>query len=125
MPSRGNDPNDICDRCEGEKPLSDDDRNSILAIARQTLAYRTADSQSLIRFDDNDYSVPVQSAHRRLTVVATVSEFHHTWEALAPRDQARIIELLIERIDYRGKDGQISLTFRPSGIQTFTQETAV
>ena len=38
------------------------------------MVQRTADSQSLIRFDDNDYSVPVQYAHRRLTVVATVSD---------------------------------------------------
>ncbi len=54
-----------------------------------------------------------------------LAEFHQSWETLAPRDQARVIELLIERIDYRGKEGQISLTFRPSGIQTLTQETAV
>ncbi len=44
------------------------------AIEARRVDHRTADSQSLIRFDDNDYSVPVQYAHRRLTVVATVSE---------------------------------------------------
>lgn len=58
-------------------------------------------------------------------ITRLLAEFHQTWEALAPRDQARVLELLIERIDYQGQDGQISLTFRPSGIQTFTQETAV
>lgn len=58
-------------------------------------------------------------------VTHLLAEFHQTWEALAPRDQARVIELLIERIDYRGAEGQISLTFRPSGIQTLAQETAV
>ena len=58
-------------------------------------------------------------------VTHLLAHFHHTWDALAPRDQTRILELLIERIDYRGQDGQISLTFRPSGIQTLTQETAV
>lgn len=34
----------------------------------------TANSESLVRFDTNDYSVPVQYAHRKLTVVATVEE---------------------------------------------------
>ena len=58
-------------------------------------------------------------------VTRLLSEFNQTWDALAPRDQARVLELLIERIDYRGQDGQISLTFRPSGIQTLTQETGV
>jgi site-specific DNA recombinase len=58
-------------------------------------------------------------------VTRLLAEFNQTWEALAPRDQSRVLELLIERIDYRGKEGQISLTFRPSGIQTLTQETSV
>ena len=58
-------------------------------------------------------------------VTRLLANFHQTWDALAPRDQTRVIELLIERIDYRGQDGQISLTFRPSGIQILTQETAV
>ena len=44
------------------------------AFEARRVVQRTADSQSLIRFDDNDYSVPVQYAHRRLTVVATVSD---------------------------------------------------
>lgn len=40
----------------------------------QGIADGTADSQSLVRFDTNDYSVPVQYAHRKLIVVATVEE---------------------------------------------------
>ncbi len=58
-------------------------------------------------------------------VTRLLANFHQTWDALAPRDQARVLELLIERIDYLGKEGQISLTFRPSGIQTLTQKTVV
>ncbi len=34
----------------------------------------SADSQSLVRFDTNSYSVPVKYAHRKITVVATVEE---------------------------------------------------
>ena len=51
-------------------------------------------------------------------VTHLLAHFTQTWDALAPRYQARVIELLIERIDYRGQDGQISLTFRPSGIRS-------
>ena len=52
---------------------------AFLPLSKQTFEarrvdQRTTDSQSLIRFDDNDDSVPVQYAHRRLTVVATVSD---------------------------------------------------
>jgi site-specific DNA recombinase len=41
---------------------------------------------------------------------------------LAPREQARILELLIDRVDYDGERGQVSLTFRPCGIRSLTQE---
>lgn len=41
---------------------------------------RRADSQSLVRFDDNDYSVPVRYAHRPLIVVATVDEVRLVYE---------------------------------------------
>ena len=37
-------------------------------------------SQSLVRFDTNDYSVPVQYAHRKLLVVATVEEVRLVYE---------------------------------------------
>ena len=40
----------------------------------------TANSESLVRFDTNDYSVPVKYAHRQLVVVATVEEVRLVYE---------------------------------------------
>jgi hypothetical protein len=40
----------------------------------------SVDSQSLVRFDTNDYSVPVKYAHRKLMVVATVAEVRLIYE---------------------------------------------
>jgi len=40
----------------------------------------SADSQSLVRFDRNSYSVPVKYAHRKITVVATVEEVRLVYE---------------------------------------------
>jgi hypothetical protein len=40
----------------------------------------TVNSESLVRFDTNDYSVPVQYAHRKLLVVATVEEVRLVYE---------------------------------------------
>ncbi len=62
-----------------KEELLREDQAAFLPLPKQAfearrVGQRTADSQSLIRFDDNDYSVPVQYAHRRLTVVATVSD---------------------------------------------------
>ena len=44
------------------------------------IAAASADSQSLVRFDTNDYSVPVKYAHRQLLVVATVEEVRLVYE---------------------------------------------
>jgi transposase len=40
----------------------------------------SANSLSLVRFDGNDYSVPTQFAHRKITVVATVDEVRLVFE---------------------------------------------
>ena len=55
-------------------------------------------------------------------VDAALSVFDPVWETLSPREQARIIQLLVERVDYNGKDGTVSVTFRPNGIKTLAQE---
>ncbi|MBU1319814.1 MAG: recombinase family protein, partial [candidate division Zixibacteria bacterium] len=46
-----------------------------------------------------------------------LSGFDPVWESLTPREQSRIIRLLIERVDYDGRDGNVTVTFRSSGIK--------
>jgi site-specific DNA recombinase len=55
-------------------------------------------------------------------VEAALSVFDPVWETLSPREQARIIQLLVERVDYDGKRGTVSVTFRPSGIKTLAKQ---
>jgi site-specific DNA recombinase len=45
-------------------------------------------------------------------------DFDPVWESLAPREQMRLIRLLIERVGYDGRDGTVAVTFRPAGIKT-------
>jgi transposase len=74
---------DLAERTRGKPaPKCDllrEDQAAFLPLPKQPfearrIADRTVDSQSLVRFDDNAYSVPVQYAHRKLLVVATVEE---------------------------------------------------
>jgi hypothetical protein len=74
---------DLAERTRGKPASKSDllreDQAAFLALPKQPfearrVVDRTADSQSLVRFDDNSYSVPVQYAHRKLLVVATVEE---------------------------------------------------
>jgi site-specific DNA recombinase len=55
-------------------------------------------------------------------VEAALSVFDPVWDTLSPKEQARIIRLLVERVDYDGKKGTIAVTFRPNGIKTLAQQ---
>ena len=50
--------------------------------------------------------------------------FEPMWQALSPREQARVVQLLIECVNYDGQRGKVSLTFRPAGIETLARERA-
>lgn len=74
---------DLEDRTRGKpapkRELLPEDQAAFLTLPPQSFEARriddgTASSESLVRFDTNDYSVPVCYAHRKLIVVATVEE---------------------------------------------------
>jgi site-specific DNA recombinase len=57
-------------------------------------------------------------------VERALAAFDPVWEALAPREQARVVELLVERVDYDGRSAEVSVTFRPTGIRALADELA-
>jgi transposase len=62
-----------------------EDQAAFLPLPKQPfearrLAQVSVDSQSLVRFDTNSYSVPVKYAHRKITVIATVEEVRFVYE---------------------------------------------
>jgi site-specific DNA recombinase len=50
------------------------------------------------------------------------SLFEPLWETLSAREQARILHLLVERVDYDGPNGTVAITFHPTGIKTLADE---
>ena len=57
-------------------------------------------------------------------VATALADFDAVWDCLAPREQARVIELLVDSVKYDGIAGKISITFRPTGIKTLAAELA-
>jgi site-specific DNA recombinase len=53
-------------------------------------------------------------------VAAAVGEFDAVWGSLAPKEQARILALMIDQIDHDGKTGNVAITFRPTGLKSLT-----
>ena len=50
------------------------------------------------------------------------SMFDPVWETLTAREQARILHLLIQHVDYDGENGNVSITFHTTGIKTLADE---
>lgn len=57
---------------------------------------------------------------RQATAVFTA--FEPLWQTLTPREQSRLLHLLVERIDYDGPGGTVGMTFHAAGIKTLAQE---
>jgi transposase len=80
---------DLAQRTRGKpgtkEELLAEDQAVFLKLPKQPFEARRisqaiADSQSLVRFDSNSYSVPVRYAHRQITIAATVEEVRLVYE---------------------------------------------
>lgn len=68
-------------------------------------------------------ALPQQLLNEEETRLA-LSVFDPVWDALTPREQARVIGLLVERVDYDGALGKVAVTFHPTGIKALADELA-
>jgi site-specific DNA recombinase len=44
------------------------------------------------------------------------------WQTMTPNEQARVVRLLVSRVDYDGQQGKASITFQPLGLKTLAAE---
>jgi len=51
-----------------------------------------------------------------------LGRFDPVWEELAPREQARLVRLLVERVGYDGREGKVTVTFRSPGVKALCRE---
>jgi len=55
-------------------------------------------------------------------MAAALSLFSPVWDQLTPREQCRVMSLVVERVGYDGEAGSVALTFRPNGIHALARE---
>lgn len=53
-----------------------------------------------------------------------LQEFDVLWDSLSLKDQSRILNLLIERVDYNGAESTVSISFRPNGIENLIENSS-
>jgi site-specific DNA recombinase len=44
------------------------------------------------------------------------------WQTMTPDEQARVVGLLVERVDYDGAQGKVAISFHPLGLKTLAGE---
>ena len=57
-------------------------------------------------------------------VASALGDFEGLWGALSPREQARVIDLLIAQVEYHGGTGKVGITFQPAGIRALMEQFA-
>lgn len=55
---------------------------------------------------------------------AAFAAFDPMWEALTPKEQAHIIETLVQRVDYDGSKGTVTIIFHQTGIESLHEQLA-
>ena len=56
-------------------------------------------------------------------MATALAAFDPVWDGLLPREQARILQLLVERVVYDGANGRLRVSFRPAGIRALAHES--
>jgi site-specific DNA recombinase len=70
--------------------------------------------------DAIDNHRPIRVSHA--SIRKTLGELDQAWDAFPPRDRCRLMEMLIERIEYDGVAGTIDITFHPAGLSSLGQD---
>jgi site-specific DNA recombinase len=55
---------------------------------------------------------------------AALAQLDAAWPGLSPAEQARVLGLLVQRVDYDGARGRVAITFHPGGIKALAGEWA-
>ena len=108
-------------------------RNLAGQVARNgTAADRMADIQERIRAAERratNVREELIALGRELVdereATRSLALFTPVWDSLSPREQVRVMQLLVERVDYDGEKGTVSVTFHPAGIRSLGDLPAV
>lgn len=98
---------------------------------RSPAVARLADLQERIRIGERratEHREQVLALSREVVdeqeVARCLRLFDPVWEALTPREQGRVLQLLVEKVDYDGARNKVAITFHPTGIQGLADELA-
>lgn len=57
-------------------------------------------------------------------VIEAIHQFDNLWASMSPIEQTRLVQSMVERVDYDGTNGNVSIKFRASGFQDLANKLA-
>jgi site-specific DNA recombinase len=54
-------------------------------------------------------------------ITTVLAGFDNLWQTLPPKEQVRLVRLLIERVSFDGPGGNVTITFHPTGLKSLTE----
>ncbi|MFO0903725.1 MAG: recombinase family protein [Pirellulales bacterium] len=85
---------------------------------------RVRDAEQRVTQIDDELAKLTEDLVDEREVASALADFDALWASLAPREQARVVELIVDQVAYDGQAGSVAITFRPSGIRTLAAELA-
>lgn len=90
------------------------DEAGLARLAELQERIRQAEEQNQSADPTADPSIDVAQARR------TLEQFTPIWQALSPKEQSRLIQYLVESVEYDGDAGKLAIRFRPSGFRSLS-----
>ena len=134
----GQDPGLVAATLDGVKQLQRERQPQLVAerrhldreLSRLRSTGRIEDQEQIGRFEARLHEVDAELAFLRATTIdrrdlsRALAAFDEVWECLLPQEQARILILLIARIDFDGQRETAAITFKPTGIKSLAADVA-
>lgn len=64
------------------------------------------------------------STQNHVEIESSILSFEPIWEAMTLRDQIRLIQMVVKRVDYDGETGRVIITFHPLGGKSQSEHAA-
>lgn len=96
------------------------DRDTRLAESQD----RIRDAERRVTEIDDELASLRNGVVDEVEVANALEDFDQLWEVLSPKERARVVELIVERVTYDGAEGKLSITYRPNGLRTLADEIA-
>jgi len=64
------------------------------------------------------------STQNHVEIESSILSFEPIWEAMTLRDQIRLIQMVVKRVDYDGETGRVTITFHPLGGKSQSEHAA-